>query len=112
MLNSLQQYTNVHTARHSVYGPRPVNLHVLLTWYFLHIFLMYLCRLQENIEVSSGREMTLEEISEVINKNSNMDTHRQSYQKSIPESCHKKEKKQKQMDINFDCLSRNMLANQ
>jgi uncharacterized protein YqfB (UPF0267 family) len=36
---------------------------------------MYHCRLQENIEVSSGREMTLEEISEVINKNSNMDTH-------------------------------------
>ena len=32
------------------------------------------CRLQENIEVSSGREMTLEEICEVINKNSNMDT--------------------------------------
>ena len=36
---------------------------------------MYLCRLQEHIEVSSGREMTLEEISEVINKNSNIDTH-------------------------------------
>lgn len=36
---------------------------------------MYLCRLQEHIQASSGREMTLEEISEVINKNSNMDTH-------------------------------------
>jgi hypothetical protein len=41
---------------------------------FYTFFLILHCRLQENIGVSSGREMTLEEISEVVNKNSNMDT--------------------------------------